>query len=75
MMPPHPYQHPENFKRGKRAKRAMKAVKFYVEDKDPNVRDILSDLRHYCDTHHIDFDDEDRVAYDNYVSETHDPCL
>ena len=33
--------------------------------------DILADLRHYCDHHQLDFSTLDRMAYLNYVNETH----
>lgn len=63
-------QHPDNVKRGERAKLALMT---YFEEME--LRDLLTDLRHYCDTHGIDFSKEDRIAHDNYLSEIEDPTL
>ncbi len=41
----------------------------YMDGPDALVRDLLADLRHYCDAHNIDFADEDRVGYHNYIEE------
>jgi len=38
----------------------------YIENA---VRDILTDLRHYCDAADIDYAEEDRIAYQNYLAE------
>jgi hypothetical protein len=39
--------------------------------KDDAMRDLLSDVRHYCDAHGIDFAQADRTAYDHYLAERH----
>lgn len=41
----------------------------YNDDKDNLVRDVLSDLRHYCDNRGLDFAQEDGVAHRNYLAE------
>lgn len=41
--------------------------RFY--DSDFMVRDLLADLRHFCQRQGLDFANEDRIAYDNYLSE------
>ena len=53
------------------AARAAEALYLYIEagDEECAVRDLLADLRHYCDMHGISFGDEDRCAYRNYVEE------
>lgn len=56
-----------NKPRVKRVKKLIKAGNY--EDGKWAVRDILADLRHYCDSEGIDFADEDRVAYDSYSHE------
>ena len=48
---------------------ASKALTDYMDGPDALVRDLLADLRHYCDAHNIDFADEDRVGYHNYIEE------
>lgn len=67
-------QHPDNVKRGERAAVALKT---YTDRQDglDCVRDLLTDLRHYCDTHGLDFLSEDDAAQDNYDSEFNDPVL
>jgi hypothetical protein len=39
---------------------------------DIPVRDILVDLRHYCDAYKLDFTNEDRIAYSHYSAELAD---
>lgn len=55
------------------AARAEQALSLYVDagvsDEEGAVRDLLADLRHYCDAHGISFGNEDRCAYRNYVEE------
>ena len=68
-------QHPDNAKRGERAAVSLKAHPMCMGEDNLDIRDLLTDLHHYCDTHGLDLDDEYRVAYDNYVLEKHDPCL
>lgn len=67
-------QHPNNAERGKRAAVALKTYTNRQDGLDC-VRDLLTDLRHYCDTYGIDFGYEDDVAHDNYLSELKDPTL
>lgn len=53
-------------------KRATKALHEYAEcdcDKEANVTDLLTDLRHYCDEHGIDYAEQDKRAYAHYVAE------
>ena len=51
--------------------RAEKELRAIDEYSDPNqaLRDMLADLRHYADTHAIDFAKCDRAAYQHYVAE------
>ena len=57
----------------KRVSRIDKIVTRYLLEsgceEDNFVRDILSDIRHYCDACGISFSEEDRVAYQNYLAE------
>ena len=69
-------QHPDNAKRGERAKAALQAHQYHIGEWDSdNVRDPLTDLRHYCDTQDVDFDNEDLIAYAHYQDELQDPTL
>ena len=57
-----------------RVKRVAAALKTYrgadnISDKNEMVRDLLSDLRHYCDYYKIEFHVEDQTAYENYICE------
>jgi hypothetical protein len=49
------------------------AEEFYwdMSDRDPTtiVRDMLADLRHYCDKHKLCFGDLDKVAHSYYQDE------
>lgn len=65
-------QHPDN---AKRAERATKGLPVCERDREDNLRDLLTDLRHYCDTHGIDFWKQDSLARDNYLCELRDPTL
>ncbi len=40
-------------------------------EEEPAVRDMLTDLRHYCDAHGIDFAKEDKHAFEHYREEKH----
>jgi hypothetical protein len=53
----------------RKVKKMIEAVNY---DEEIAVRDILADLRHYCDTKELDFANEDRIAYDNYSEEAAD---
>ena len=69
-------QHPDNVKRGERALVSLKAHPMFGEEPDEiNIRDLLTDLRHYCDTQGLDFSDEDDAAQGNYFLEVNDPSL
>lgn len=61
-----------------RAERAARLMDIYAqrmgyltsqEKYEVGVRDLLADLRHYCDEHGIQFHVEDRAAYQNYAAE------
>jgi hypothetical protein len=59
----------ENARRVRRAETAL--TDYLADDGDPriSVRDLLADLRHYCDAHGINFGEEDRMAHYNYLAE------
>lgn len=40
-----------------------------ASDLGTSVRDMLSDLRHFCDVYAIDFAAEDEIAHRNYLAE------
>jgi len=54
-----------NKERVKRAESALMAA--YGEEMA--VRDLLADLRHYCDAHKLDYGAEDKSAYGHYLAE------
>lgn len=62
-----------NYDRAIRARLALNTYRAVYGDTgtDPeeDVSDILTDLRHYCDTLGLSFGDLDRMAYANYVIE------
>ena len=55
------------------ATRAEVSLDLYIEsgvsDEESALRDLLTDLRHYCDREGLDFAAEDRQAYQGYVME------
>lgn len=57
------------------ARRADAALNLYVngleaaDDKGVAVRELLADLRHWCDRNGMDYADEDRRAYQHYLAE------
>lgn len=56
----------------RRVTNAEGALRFYLKgDHDPTtaVCYLLSDLRHYCDAHRVDFAEQDGVAERNYVGQ------
>ena len=60
-----------------RASRVADALQYrdYLEcrgEEATAVRDLLADLRHYCDLYGIDFAEQDRIAHDNYLAELQD---
>jgi hypothetical protein len=61
----------ENERRVDRAAKAIWAGEYLQDRKDHEtaIRDLLSDLRHYCDCYGVDFSNEDRIAHDNYSAE------
>lgn len=58
-----------NFDRVSRAITALQAYTKQDPDKATALRDLLSDLRHYCDEYAIDFSHELETATDNYLAE------
>ena len=49
--------------------RVKRIAPFLEKEYEGNVRDLLADLRHYCDAKHVDFDDEARIASEHYSVE------
>jgi hypothetical protein len=45
------------------------------DEPDTVVKDILADLRHYCDEHDLDFAELDKKAYAYYLDEVHEDSL
>lgn len=69
---------PENIRRARIAKRAL--IYFYGEKEysraqtklegfETVLRDMLTDLYHFCEMEEIDFSEQARVAYDHYCAE------
>jgi hypothetical protein len=59
-----------NTARVKRAERALVGAYSLEEgERGANIVDILTDLRHYCTAHGIDFANADRIAGDHYFEE------
>ena len=42
-----------------------------AESPEEFVRDLLADLRHYCDAHDVDFSAADDTAQSHYLAERH----
>lgn len=62
----------QNEKRAARAKRALCHVYGRAEvrlEPECAVIDILTDLRHFCDSARLAFGELDRIAHGHYVSE------
>lgn len=66
----------ENKRRIKRALHTLKVYTeidpkrdFYTHEIEEGISDLLSDIRHLCDSMNIDFAKCDRRAYYNYVEE------
>ena len=53
----------------KNVDRVARIAQFLEKEYEGNVRDLLADLRHYCDAKAINFDDESRIALDHYIAE------
>jgi len=51
-----------------------KAAKENDTDIAETVRDILTDLRHFCDFHKLDFAELDKGANDVYTEEFYEDC-
>jgi hypothetical protein len=53
--------------------KAKKALKYYLNGAEPEnnlaVRDLLADVKHYCDAHKIDFYAELETAHRHYTEE------
>lgn len=45
------------------------------DEPDTVVKDMLADLRHYCDEHNLDFAELDKKAYAYYCDEAHEDSL
>lgn len=60
-----------NRTRVKNAGDALKGYQRIEPDKEANLTDLLTDLRHYCDSQGLDFADADRRAYQHYLEEKH----
>jgi len=52
--------------------RIHKAIWACEYEKENAVRDMLADIRHFCDNQGLDFAYEDGVAYRNYAAERQD---
>lgn len=50
-------------------KQVADILKEYGYDPECGVRDLLADIRHYCDAKKLDYDHESDVAYGNYEAE------
>lgn len=65
-------QRPVNRARGALIGKALEAAGYEgSDDWSATVADALSDLRHLCDTHGLDFANCDRLAYGHYCAELH----
>jgi hypothetical protein len=56
----------------RRVTNAERALRFYLKgEHDPAtvVRNLLSDLRHYCDAYNVNFAEQDGVACRNYAGQ------
>jgi hypothetical protein len=55
-----------------RVTRAERTLRLYLKGGIPPalaVRDILSDLRHYCDAYGVNYSKEDEIACRNYMGQ------
>jgi hypothetical protein len=43
----------------------------YDNGPEQDVAEILSDIRHFCDAHGLDYAERDRAAYGFYLAEDH----
>ncbi len=60
-----------------RIDRAEAAVNGYTggQPYEINLRDLLTDLRHWCDLHDIDFDAADRMAKNHYELDRYEEAV
>jgi hypothetical protein len=42
-----------------------------AQDIKDGVTDLLTDIRHYCDAHGLDYGERDKSAYHHYQEEAH----
>lgn len=65
-------QRPINKARGAKIANALKSAGYEgPTDWAATISDALTDLRHLCDAHGLDFGDCDRIAYGHYCAERH----
>ncbi len=64
------YSNPTNESRAAKAIQALSGYD-HGDDLHTNIVDLLSDLRHLCGLHGLDFGNLDRVAYQHYCAEIH----
>lgn len=56
-----------------RAKRVAKIIKGYAGEDyslEANIKDVLTDLRHLCEKHRLDFDQFDRTSAEHFRTES-----
>lgn len=62
-----------NDQRSERTAYALGAYRAYTGDSgttlDEDVTDLLTDLRHFCDRHGLDFPTLNHIAYEHYLAE------
>jgi hypothetical protein len=60
-----------NRSNAERAARAARALKDYGLNDDPfaAITDLLTDVRHFCDSRRIGFANQDRLANDHFLYE------
>lgn len=59
----------ENRNRAANAERALRLYMNSGHDIAIVIRNLLSDLRHYCDARNVNFVEQDGIAARNYVAE------
>ena len=56
-----------------RAELIGKLIEVYAQnpkdDHESNVKDLLTDIRHFCDVHDLAYSELDRAAHRNYLEE------
>lgn len=53
-----------------RATSRIEQIVPHFDERETTVRDCLADLMHWCDAEGMDFENELRIARDNYDTET-----